>query len=418
MQFHINSQILKIDVDKRIETVAHLASALNLGQDVEIHHHMSKAHAGERITSPHLIPELWECEKEFYALLDSRHVVTAVLEGIGISKRFRKSIRDKSRVLFTGTGKPFTDKELRELEKVLSRALNVSKDKIRKLIMRAALVGKLTGVYRVGKKIEVDISKLPATIRAAVNQGLFTAQEVRSLQFAQELAAVNVTAVQDRTKTDIMRMVLEAQKNRTHPRALAQKMYHEIASDDEGTLSRDWERVAITEMNRTASDGFIGSKPDGGYVVGNAHHDACTYCKSMIEGRVYRVNHNGVPDYDNLKTNSKEYRKLAKQWDQEIWVGKTNYGRAFSKRKRTDEGLVRRKDHELAKPVIPLHPSCRCRWTPFLPDMAYIQTDRRGKRTVKYVLTEADERKRVKWVTQNQDLFQGEFEEQKWIPET
>ena len=148
------------------------------------------------------------------------------------------------------------------------------------------------------------------------------------------------------------------------------------------------------------------------------HDDACVYCKSMIEGKVYRVNHDGVPDYDNLKPGSKEYWKLAKQWTQEIWVGKTNYGRAFSNRKRTEGKLVLRKDHELAKPIIPLHPSCRCRWTPFMPDMAYIQTDRRGKRTVKYVLTEADERKRVKWVEKNRDLFQGEFEEQKWIPAT
>ena len=91
-------------------------------------------------------------------------------------------------------------------------------------------------------------------------------------------------------------------------------------------------------------------------------------------------------------------------------MGKSNVNRAFAKRKRTPEGLQPREEHELAKPVIPLHPNCRCTYTPFMPDMAYIKD---GK--VKFVLGDKDEKERVQWVKRNKDLFQGQFEEQQLI---
>ena len=400
--------MLNGSIPQRIDTVAKFATALNLSGEVEIHHHLSKAHKGEQITTPHLIPEIWELEKQFHALMNTKKVTETILKGIGISKKLWKG-KWGDKPLYKGDGEPFTEEELENLQKVLSKALTVPESKVKELILKAALVGKITGIRKVGKRIKIDLSKLPKTIRDALKTAGLTVQEVRSIQFAQELAAINVTSVQERTESSIKRMVVQAQFNRTHPRQLAQKMFREI-SDDKGALNRDWERVAITEMNRASSDGFIANQPDGEYVVGNAHDDACSYCHTMINSKVYRVNHDGGQDYDHLPPDSEEYKKLNKQWDQEIWVGKSNMKRSFSKRKRTPKGLIPREQHELAKPVIPLHPNCRCTYTPFMPDMAYIKD---GK--VKFVLGDKDEKDRVKWVKKNSDLFQGNFQETKQI---
>ena len=128
----------------------------------------------------------------------------------------------------------------------------------------------------------------------------------------------------------------------------------------------------------------------------------------MIESKVFRVNHNDPPtDYSELDPDSKEYKEMDKRWKNEIWVGKSNYGRAFSKRKQTVAGLVPREGHELAKEVIPLHPNCRCTYTPFMPDMSYIKN---GK--VKFVLGDKDEKERVTWIKRNRDLFHGNFEKE------
>ena len=404
-EIQITKSVLNGSIPQRIDTVAKFATALNLGKQVEIHHHMSKAHKGERITAPHLIPELWNLEKQFHALMNPKKVTETILNGIGIHKKLWKG-KWGDKPIYKGDGTPFTENELEHLETLLAEALTIPRYQIRRLILKAALVGKLTGIKEAGKKMKIEVGKLPETIRAAIKENMLTAQEVQSLQFAHEYASVNVTAMEDRYKSEIKRMVLQAQANREHPRTLARRMFNEIA-DGDSSFARDWERVAITEMNRTASDGFIGGQPDGNYVVGNAHDDACTYCISRIEGKVYRVSHENPPeDYSEFDPKSKEYRDMDKRWDQEIWVGKSNYGRSFSPRKRTEDGLVPREQHEMAKGVIPLHPNCRCRYTPFMPDMAYIKD---GK--VKFVLGDKDEKERVKWVKKNSDLFQGNFQE-------
>jgi len=227
-----------------------------------------------------------------------------------------------------------------------------------------------------GKKIKIDLSKLPKTLRDAIMLLKLNPIEVNAIKFAYQYASMNITGVTNRAKGQIQNIILEGIQNRTSRGELARKLMRDMALSENSVLNRDWERVAITEANRSASDGFIASQPEGGYVLGNSHADACQYCESHVHKKIYRVTHKPPPSPEGLDPTSKEYRGVTERWENEIWVGKSNVGRGLSGRKIENHKMRDREHHEQAMPVLPLHPNCRCRWSEWIPDLYYLKNGR------------------------------------------
>lgn len=399
----ISKTLLNKSEFERIQIVSDFATKLNLGNTISINHDIHKAHKGERIFTPHLNPMIWELEKEFFSLFQPKRIIKNVISDIAGRGMLKSlvAIMDMNKStkpfkIYNTKGEALTDAELKRLEEIISEALSIPTNKVRELILKSALVGKLTGTDMMGEAITFSIKNLPRTLQNAIKTAGLTVREVRAIKFAWNYAAINITNVQNRAKGLIKRQVIDGLMNRISPRALANKMFNELGARDDSLLNRDWERVAITEMNRSASDGFLAGKQNGEYVLGNSHPDACPYCMRLIHHKIYRVTTHPPKDYSDLDPKSKEYRALSKRWGNEVWVGKSNINRSLSARKRVGGKLLPREHHEMAASTIPLHPTCRCRWTSWLPGIYYLKAGR-----VEFAVDEKTKAERAEFLKNN-----------------
>lgn len=360
----LSKDLLKSSEVERINAVAQLATDLKLGNAIVIQD-LHKAHKGERISQPHLNPMIWELEKQFFSLFNPQQIIKQVMDDIagrGMLKslasimNMNKSVKPLK--VYNSKGEALTKSELKRLEEILSNALHVPIDKVREIILKSALVGKMAGAEMMGEAITFSIKNLPRTLQDAIKTAGLTVKEVRAIKFAWNYAAINIANVQNRAKGLIKQQIINGLMNRTPPRALANQMFNKLGAGDDSLLNRDWERVAITETNRSANDGFIAGKANGEYVIGNSHPDACPYCMKLIHHKIYRVTTHPPKDYSDLGPKSKGYQSLAKRWENEIWVGKSNINRSLATRKRVGGKLIPRGHHEMAAATIPLHPTC------------------------------------------------------------
>lgn len=129
----------------------------------------------------------------------------------------------------------------------------------------------------------------------------------------------------------------------TAQQSLQSKLFDRFAE-----LNRDWRRIAITEIGENANQGMVAATPYGSQLRRiEQYQGACPFCKKY-NGRILTV---------------VDPKKKDKDWDREIWLGKTNVGRSVSPYKRTPNGLVKRTDAEMWKPSAGLfHPHCRGTW--------------------------------------------------------
>lgn len=124
--------------------------------------------------------------------------------------------------------------------------------------------------------------------------------------------------------------------------------------DQFGTLNRDWRRIAVTEAGEAQTAGYVASLPIGTKVKRvEQYKNACGFCKK-IDGRVMEVVDPAREDKD---------------YNTQIWSGKTNIGRSASPRKRIGNVLKERELDEMWwVPVGLVHPHCRGRWIPTIQD--------------------------------------------------
>ncbi len=373
--FTMPSDLLKSSPAVRLETLSHFATALNLN-GVTIDYSLHKAAKGESIQAPHLNPAIWELEQEFYDLWDSTAIVGEVLDGIGVKGGWFGMQKAKALRLYREDGEPLTAAEVARLEKIISDALGVNKAKVGEIILKAAASAKVASQDMMGMRSRVDISMLPKTLQEAIKLLKLNPSEVNAIRYAFQYAAMNITSISARAQNKIQNMVVEAIQNRMSPKHLANKMFSELAVNDNSVLNRDWERIAITETNRAANDGYLASQVPGSYVIGDSHDDACQYCNHMINMRIYKVSDDPPADYSHLDPTSKKYQELAKRWETEVWPGKSNVGRSLSARKQSGGHLVNREHHEKGMPTLPLHPYCRCRYSEWIAELFYIKDGR------------------------------------------
>ena len=394
---------------KSVTKITDYLERQDLGDVVSINLDLHKAHAGERITTPHLNPDIWEIEKQFFALLDPKKVISEILTSLGIDHplivkplggySLQKTITNKIQKI---NGEALTEKEFNSLKDLIMKALDVPASKVEALIIKAAAVAKIGNIDFMGKPVKIELKGLPTNLKAAIKRGIFTAQEVRALKYAFQYAAINITSVTNRAQARISNMVVESIQNREHPRRLASRMFDEMAIGDDAVLNRDWERIAITETNRSANDAIIAGHAEGEYVLGNSHVDACQYCMKYIDKKVYKVTTHPPENPSNYKPGSAKYIEQSIRWDTEIWVGKSNMGRSLAARRRTTKGLVPRKHHELGTPTLPLHSRCRCRWSTWLPEIYYLKNGR-----VEFAVDDKSKAEYAEFLKKNPHILKG-----------
>ena len=398
--YDIDDNLIKSSQSKRLQAVEGFASALGL-EDLTIENTVHKAH-GESIKRPHWNPIIWELEKEFNNLWNAEKIVNKVIKEIGIYWTGFGMRKAKSTALYRPGGQPLTDAEMERLKKIIMDALGVDEEKVNEILLKAALTSKITSVELMGQEVKVDIASLPATLRTAIKELGLNPLEVNAIKFAFQYAAMNITNVSVKAQTAIQTMIVDAMQTRMGTKQLASKMFNELALNDSSVLNRDWERIAVTEVNRAASDAFIASRPNGSYVIGHSFPDACQYCLRMINLKIYKVTDDPPEDYSSLKPGSKKYKELAKRWETEIWVGKDNVDRGLPANKRVNDKLVPREHYELGMPTIPVHPSCRCRWTVWVPELYYIKEGQ-----VEFAVDEGTKKEQQEWLKQNPHIKIG-----------
>lgn len=180
--------------------------------------------------------------------------------------------------------------------------------------------------------------------------GVLTERDAHILRFAEVQAGNLITNLSATARGRIKNVLLDGIRRVTlGDRRGTWQTLHQDLFDTFGDLNRDWRRIAITETGNATNTGFIASLPPGTQVRREeAYRGACPYCQS-IRGQVLTV----VADDQEPK-----------DWDTEVWPSKTNVGRSASPRKRVENVLVPREDHERWKiPAGLVHPSCRGGWS-------------------------------------------------------
>ena len=169
--------------------------------------------------------------------------------------------------------------------------------------------------------------------------------------YAEAKAADLIVDLADRARHGIKRLVLDhlEQHHLSGVSAPADWQPLEQALRDQfGDLNRDWRRIALTEVGEAHNQGFIATLPAGTYVRRlEVYAGACAFCQK-IDGAILQVVDPAQEDKD---------------WDRQVWAGKSNVGRSGSPRKRVGNVLVERTDSELWKiPAGLVHPHCRGRF--------------------------------------------------------
>ncbi|WP_147432493.1 hypothetical protein [Pararobbsia silviterrae] len=194
------------------------------------------------------------------------------------------------------------------------------------------------------------VAALPSTVAEAKREFSPSPSLQAIIDFGLERCADNITAINDATRHRIKRVIMNHEEQRLLGDRPPESALQTQLVDEFAALNRDWRRIALTEVAENAGNGMIASVAPGGRVRRVEQYvGSCDFCRK-IHGRIFTV---VSPD------------KKDKNWDTEVWVGKSNIGRSGAKMKRTDDGLVPRAESELwTVPAGPVHPHCRGIWVP------------------------------------------------------
>jgi hypothetical protein len=210
------------------------------------------------------------------------------------------------------------------------------------ITVRSYLTGKLLATkLEPGAKITpslLDVLKVPLAVKTAHRAGItFTDVEHGILRYAEDYGASLIRTENALLRERIKRTCIQAERNHWGTRKLASELFDRL-----GTANRDWRRIALTETAFNLNNGILSVLAPGSYVYILSQPDACPYCMREMHLRIFRVVDPG---------------KEPKDWEREVWLGKTNEGRYLSRRSREGET---RDDSETWKPCCPAHPHCRC----------------------------------------------------------
>ena len=227
------------------------------------------------------------------------------------------------------------------------------------LATRSSLMGRVQANMDDVKAKQADTllmaMPLPATVAQTVAAFGANFAQRATMEFAAQRCAENVRMLADDARHR-MRAVIAEHVHQTQLGApvVGGSSLETKLLDAFGTLNRDWRRIAVTEAGEAQTQGFIASLKPGTKVQRvEQYRNACGFCKK-IDGKVVTI---VAPDAAD------------KNWDTQIWPGKTNVGRSASPRKRIGNVFKEREPEEMwTIPAGLVHPHCRGRWVPTIQD--------------------------------------------------
>jgi hypothetical protein len=221
------------------------------------------------------------------------------------------------------------------------------------LAVRATLMGKvqanLSGSVAVAQA-DAIIGALPLTVHAVQQSFNFEEndQTNRILEYARLRGCDQIQQVTESVRHRLKRVIFAYQEQMLDGETLPAHALQTQLLDEFGAINRDWRRIAVTEAGENANQGLIASLVPGSKVERwERYRGACPFCKK-INGAVLEV----------VKPSEKK-----KDGATQVWVGKTNIGRAAALRKRVGDELVERTSAERWWiPAGAVHPHCRGIW--------------------------------------------------------
>lgn len=220
------------------------------------------------------------------------------------------------------------------------------------IAVRGTLLGKFQAAlehdHRVTDTLIDALALILPTQFIHVPPRVLTSMEAEILQYGRLHAGEMIRDVTERTRHQMAIMAMEhvqgqllGQKEGTWA-ALQTRLF-----DAFSRLNRDFRRIAITETGEVINQGYCTTCIGHRVKRIEAYRYACDFCKS-INGKIFVVVSPDKPDKD---------------WDTEVWSGKTNFGRSASPFKREGDTLVPRTKDEMWAPAAGLqHPNCRGSW--------------------------------------------------------
>lgn len=306
-------------------------------------------------------------EKSIIAQAGSRHHMRELqkLESMlytefDVNTWYKNTIQFIDKQFPEATAQTVTVKDLLKIDEFIkSQTLNITA--VEQYLVRAFIVGKIiqerSGLPIIPK--EIELKKLPDTISKAMKQYNLTEREAFSLQRSQSHAAQHMVSATNTTVNRVQSLVSDSILQHTSRKELAKKLFEEF-TDDSQEINRNWNRVSISEISYAYNNGYLSTLKVNSWVVGISMPDRCEHCGALIDGKVYPFidTTNEAMESSNLDPDSKEYQRRTWIASNCIWLGKDNYGRSGAKRKRTADGMIDRRTHELYFPALPMHPYC------------------------------------------------------------
>lgn len=227
------------------------------------------------------------------------------------------------------------------------------------LATRSSIMGRVQASLENATPEQADalLMGMPSTVADAVAVFPMARAQRTVMEFAVERCAENVRNLADDARHRMRTTIAEhVQARELGMPVVGGSSLETKLLDQFGTLNRDWRRIAVTEAGEAQTHGYVASLAPGAKVKRvEQYRNACAFCRK-IDGKVVTVVAADAPD---------------KNWDTQIWPGKTNIGRSASPRKRIGNVFKEREPEEMW--VIPaglVHPHCRGRWVPTITDRA------------------------------------------------
>ena len=188
---------------------------------------------------------------------------------------------------------------------------------------------------RIRAKTE-EMAKAPARWFQATAE--MSKAEVKSMEWTKTRALEGCKSLSEDARHGLMNVLVQSKEAGEGASGLGRRCFDTFAD-----LNRDWRRLALTESAAAHANGQLAAvdPAEGWEAVWIAAAGACPWCR-QFNGRVLRV---VAPDAPN------------KDGETQIWVGKTNIGRAGAAKRR--DGSVRTAG-ERWWAAIPCHPNCSC----------------------------------------------------------
>lgn len=225
------------------------------------------------------------------------------------------------------------------------------------LSSRASIMGRVQAAMGdvTPKQADAILMAMPATVEAAIRKFGGSPSQAMAMQFAATRCAENVRHLAENVRHAMRGVISEhVTQNLLGVPATSRPSLESKLLDAFGPLNRDWRRIAVTEAGEAQTSGYVASQPPGTKLKRvEQYRNACAFCRK-IDGKVVTV---------------VDPSKADKDWENEIWVGKTNIGRSASPRKRVGTVFKEREPEEMwTIPAGLVHPHCRGRWVPTIQD--------------------------------------------------